>query len=51
MRRRGRAELATLAGGDAETVDVTFADVAGPEWVTGPRVPAVRDDRGWAGSN
>jgi uncharacterized alkaline shock family protein YloU len=51
VRRRVRAELATLAGVDAETVDVTVEDVAGPEWVTGPRVPVVRDDRGSAGSN
>ena len=31
VRRRVRAELAALAGVDAETVDVTVEDVAGPE--------------------
>jgi uncharacterized alkaline shock family protein YloU len=31
VRRRVRAELAALAGVDAETVDVTIEDVAGPE--------------------
>jgi uncharacterized alkaline shock family protein YloU len=31
VRRRVRAELATLAGVNAETVDVTVEDVAGPE--------------------
>jgi uncharacterized alkaline shock family protein YloU len=51
VRRRVRAELATLAGVDAETVEVTIEDVAGPEEAVGPPVPAVRDDRGWAGSN
>jgi uncharacterized alkaline shock family protein YloU len=51
VRRRVRAELAALAGVDAETVDVTVEDVAGPEEVTGPTRPAVRDDRGSAGSN
>jgi uncharacterized alkaline shock family protein YloU len=39
VRRRVRAELATLAGVDAETVDVTIEDVARPEQVTRPARP------------
>jgi hypothetical protein len=39
VRRRVRAELAALAGVDAESVDVTVEDVAGPEEVTGPTRP------------
>jgi uncharacterized alkaline shock family protein YloU len=39
VRRRVRAELAALAGVDAETVEVTIEDVAGPEQATGPERP------------